>query len=59
MYTTWKVDGFPLPLVLVYHGPLQIATELGSGVAWLAIYELMTVNGKHTMTNWIPPGSLT
>ena len=23
----------PLPLVLVYHGPLQIATELGSGVA--------------------------
>ena len=25
-YTTWKLDGWPLPLVLIYHGPLQIAT---------------------------------
>ena len=28
-YTAWKVDGAFLPVVLVYHSPLQIATFLG------------------------------
>lgn len=31
LYHLERIDGTPLPLVLVYHRPLQIVTELGSG----------------------------
>lgn len=59
-YTTWKVDGYPLQLVLVYHG--QIATYNGSGVpstfttAFRGFFTLITwfvaVNWTLSMSKW-------